>query len=169
MLPRLTVIKQLIFYILRALVGHEISMKTHVSVKSFLSWEFLFGKFCTPRKAFKANGVTLPRPINEVLFGLTLFLSHTHSKQVCSIHSMYVCTYLDQQHSRGKSQNVVLAKQQYVLRTSVSKKTGDQYKYVVQFLLIMAQIIPIFFHVSMLIYTRDSSPGKILMVQRFVL
>ena len=95
-------------------------MKTHVSVKSFLSWEFLFGKFCTPRKAFKANGVTLPRPINEVLFGLTLFLSHTHSKQVCSIHSMYVCTYLDQQHSRGKSQNVVLAKQ-YVLRLVCSK------------------------------------------------
>ena len=47
------------------------------------SWlEFLFWNFCTPRRAqeeaqrsCKANGVTLPLPINEVLFALTLFLS----------------------------------------------------------------------------------------------
>ena len=44
--------------------------------------EFLFWNFCTPRRAqeqaersCKANGVTLPLPINEVLFALTLFLS----------------------------------------------------------------------------------------------
>ena len=41
--------------------------------------EFLFWNFCTPRRAqrsCKANGVTLPLPINEVLFALTLFLSY---------------------------------------------------------------------------------------------